>query len=250
MPEPPVRFDVVLSWHVPREQADRRSRQRQRRGHGPGQHVAVVAAQEVAERGTERQASVYGHRPVADGLAPPRRRRQVGDHRRRADKERGLAEAGDHAHRDQPPERVHEPVQDRRRCDHRRAPDDQCPPSDGVADPSGVRAKHHRANRERTHRDTDGGVAVPELILDVVRDHRRQHRERKEVTQPARDDEHEPRGQQLCVCFSRHPTSHEAVSGAARRARSELAGSGEALSRAQPASQMSATRQAIAHAFA
>ena len=63
--------------------------------HEPRQRVAVVAAHEFAERGPEREPAVHRDRPVADGFAAPVGRREVGDHRRRADEERGLAEAGD-----------------------------------------------------------------------------------------------------------------------------------------------------------
>ena len=48
-----------------------------------------------------------------------------------------------------------------------------------------------RADRERADRDADRDAAVPERLLDVVGQHRREHRERGEVAEPARHDERE-----------------------------------------------------------
>ena len=77
-----------------------------------------------------------------------------------------------------------EPVTRGRHRDDERAADDQHPPAESVADPARERPQHDRTERERTDRDTDRDLAEPELVLDVVRDDRREHREREEVARP------------------------------------------------------------------
>ena len=91
-----------------------------------------------------------------------------------------------------------EAVHGGRRRDDERAADDEHASAHAVADAARERSQRDRAERERADGDTDRDLAQSELVLDVVRDDRREHREREEVREPARDDEHEaPRQQAL-----------------------------------------------------
>ena len=67
----PRRGSCRRARHLAREEPERRRDERERGRHDERELVAIVAAQEVAERGPEREAAVHRDRPVAHRLAPP-----------------------------------------------------------------------------------------------------------------------------------------------------------------------------------
>src|SRR5262249_56962928 len=73
-----------------------------------------------------------------------------------------------------------------------------------------------RATGDRADGDTDRGVAPGELVGDVVRQHWREHRQREEIAKTARDDQEEPRGEELVLLAyefaSFNASSHDARS--------------------------------------
>ena len=174
--------DVGATSRVPRPMQRRDRGERGR--HQPRGRVAVVAAHDLAERGPEREPAVHRNRPVAHRFAPPVGGREVGDHRGGTDEERRLADAGDDPGPDEPPQLGDEPVARGRHRDDHRAADDQHPPAELVADPARERPQRDRTERERTDCHADRDLAEPELVLDVVRDDRCEHRQPEEVARP------------------------------------------------------------------
>ena len=158
-----------------REGAPRRSRPRRSRG----------VEDRLAERGTERQAAVDRDRPVADRLTPALDRREIGDHRAGPDEERGLADAAQHADREQEPRFDDEHVQhSRQRHDQRRADDTRIRrPNRSPSRPANGRRRTAPTANAPTAMPTRAS-SPPRLVLDVQRQDREQHPERRGSTAP------------------------------------------------------------------
>ena len=100
------------------------------------------------EERAEREPAPEAEAEEAQRLAAAVLRREVGDHRRRADEDHRLPEPGDEPERDQERERVGERVAgDARRRDERSG-DDEDSPAVPISDASGDRLRHedHRAD--------------------------------------------------------------------------------------------------------
>lgn len=127
---------------VARREPDDDRRGGEHRAHDPRAREALVVLRsddELTEVRTEREAAVDRDRPVAERLAATRLRRAVGDHRRRTDEERRLADARDDAHQHEPPQRADRAVRRGRARDDGRAADEQHAPAATIADDAGHR---------------------------------------------------------------------------------------------------------------
>ena len=186
-------LDGRRTFDLDGEEPDHRGREREHRSHDPNRAVVALAVQHRSEHRTERQPAVDRDRPVAHRLAAPIGGREVGDHRGRADEEARLTEAGRDAHQHEKPERVDEAVGGSGGRDDQRATDDEHAPTDGVTDAPGEGSQQDGAHCERADRDAHRDAAVPERLLDVVGQHRREHRHRREIAEPARHHEREMR---------------------------------------------------------
>ena len=170
--------------------------EREHRRDDPDGVVVRGVEHHFADDGTERQAAVHRDRPVRDRFSAPFDRREIGDHRAGTDEERRLTQAAQHSHHDEDAEVRRQRVERRGHRDDERTEDHQDPAAVAIPEPPGVRAQHHRTDREGADRDPDPQRVTAELALHVLRQHREDHAERQEVQRAGRRDREELRRQE------------------------------------------------------
>ena len=152
---------------------------------------AITVEHELAEKRADREPAPETEAVEAQRLTSTFLGREVGDHRRRADEEHRLADAGEQAKRDQDLERVRERVGgDAGRADEP-AGDDQDATTLAVPDASRDRLEQeeHRAHG----RDGEGDPEAPgaELVVRVHRQDHEQHPDRHAHRELRENGEHE-----------------------------------------------------------
>ena len=165
-------------------------------GDEPGDQPTRPLVRPLAERRPEREPEVQAERVVADRLAQPLGRRQVGEQGEAADEERRLGDAlrqpDRHHRRQRRRERQHRhPGRAQRRTEQH-----QPAPPVPVGEPPGVRPADQRRDRERTERQPCARLVGPDRAGRPARQQQHRDADRREVGEVRESEQHEGPRQQ------------------------------------------------------